>query len=201
MSKTTRRVFVVLALAVSLFFLLPLSLHAFLASIGVAQSAKAAAWVTLVVAAGAAVGLGWALRRDIRRARKAFLAAEDRRAVKRGSFKCVVPEILGQFVVFPVRVERRGQLQSRIVALDDDALRVDLSTDHGRGHDSAVALKALLEAALLPHFHQAEIVAYQGKDAGPTGLAAGLALNTGRKDLNLGLNCGRMLMDLASGCR
>lgn len=187
------------SLCISLYFLLPFSVHAFLESVGLKHSRKATILITLGASMVVCGCLGWAMQRDLARARREFIEARRRQAIRRASFKCVMPQVFGEFVVFPVRVDRRGQKRSRIVALDDLFLRVELHTDHDVGTDSATALKELLQAELLPRFdNNADIVTFQGKDAGPTGLAAGLALKGPRRDPSLGVACGRALMDLAS---
>lgn len=199
MSTTTRRILILASLCVSLYFLLPFSVHAFLESIGLKQSRKATILITLGASMIVCGCLGWAMQRDLARARIEFIEARRKLALRRASFKCVTPQVFGQFVVFPVRVDRRGQKRSRIVALDELFLRVELRTNHDAGADSASALKELLQAELLPRFNNnADIVTFQGKDAGPTGLAAGLALKGPRRDPSLGVACGRALMDLAT---
>jgi len=57
-----------------------------------------------------------------------------------------------------------------------DALLVELNTNYGAHVDSKKALRSALEAALLPKIAGIDIIIFQGKDAGPTSLAAGVAL-------------------------
>ena len=107
--------------------------------------------------------------------------------------------------MFPVRVVRRGVAASRVVALDKDALRVELDTttrdEEGRP-DTEGSLRRLLETALLPRFPAcgAEVVTFAESGAGPTGLAGGLALAGGAPpDFTLGRKVGCYLMDAAGG--
>jgi len=95
---------------------------------------------------------------------------------KRQSYKCIRPQgPPGQFVVFPVRVLRRG-VPTRFIDITEDALLVELNTNYGAHVDSEKALRSALEATLLPKIAGIDIIIFQGKDAGPTSLAAGVAL-------------------------
>ena len=150
------------------------------------------------------VAVAWlyAYANDTEESRRRRDAAFSRRALKSQTFKCVSPQVPGEFVVFPVRVRKRGVAASRVVSLEADELRVELDTrarDAEGKIDSEGSLRALLEAALLPRFEAgaAEIVTFQGADGGPTGLAGGLALN--RADFDLGRKVGCFLMDAAQG--
>ena len=148
------------------------------------------------------VALAWAYGNDTELSRMTRAQAFSERALKKQTFKCVAPQVPGEFVVFPVRVYKRGVKASRIVSLEADELRVELDTrqrDAQGKIDSAGSLRRLLEAVLLPRFQDgaAEIVIFQGSDSGPTGLAGGLGVSSA--DFELGRKVGCFLMDAAQG--
>lgn len=135
--------------------------------------------------------------REIRRART------SEKALRKQSFKCVAPQVPGKFVVFPVRVVRRGVDASTIVSVEADEVRVELDTrkrDADGAIDSEGSLRRLLEARLAPALANASIVTFQGRDSGPTGLSAGLAID-GPPDFDLGRKVACALMDAAGGVK
>ena len=134
----------------------------------------------MAVVCGLILLFGYA--RDRRRDKRRTTASQSQRAIKSQTFQCVAPQTPGEFVVFPVRVARRGVAASRVVSLDGEELRVELDTkqrDAAGRLDTEASLRSLLEAALLPRFPTgaAEVVTFYGE--GPTGLAGGLALRRG----------------------
>ena len=197
-----RRLAIAGTLIIGLGALFPWALAQAMRAHGVDDHHYHARRTTAVVAVVCGLILLFGYARDRRRDRARTRGAQSQRAIKSQTFQCVAPQTPGEFVVFPVRVARRGVAASRVVSLEADELRVELDTrarDAEGKIDSEGSLRALLEAALLPRFEAgaAEIVTFQGADGGPTGLAGGLALN--RADFDLGRKVGCFLMDAAQG--
>lgn len=185
------------ATLVAIFFLLPFSLSRFLGIFVDAQDAQRYTSTTKWLVAGvAAVMLGWTLRNDLRRTKRLVEEARRRHQLKRKAFKAIQPQIPGRFCVFPVCVHRRFVPTSKIVALEDTALAVELATDTTVAAvqtATETALKALLDGTLGDP-DKYEVVVFQGRDAGPTGLAAGVALKHGWNP-SLPSHVGSILMD------
>ena len=204
LSPRTRHVLISVSLLLSFSFLFPFALSQTLQVHGMkeAKAYRFAYGVSGLLFCCFAVAWLYAYASDTEESRRRRDAAFSRRALKSQTFKCVSPQVPGEFVVFPVRVRKRGVAASRVVSLEADELRVELDTrarDAEGKIDSEGSLRALLEAALLPRFEAgaAEIVTFQGADGGPTGLAGGLALN--RADFDLGRKVGCFLLDAAQG--
>mmetsp|Transcript_2984 Transcript_2984/g.11355 ORF Transcript_2984/g.11355 Transcript_2984/m.11355 type:complete len:302 (-) Transcript_2984:265-1170(-) len=246
-ARRNGRLVTAVALGASLFVIFPLSLARFLDTFHYygPGEAHSLAW-TISTRVGVLVGVVGlcAFGRDCAASRHNARIACSREALKRQSFKCITPQIPGLFVVFPVRVVRRGVAHARVVAVDDDAVRVELDTDADAGVDSEAALRTFLEEALAPGLvapssssgasssgassstatekndtaasASFEIVTFVGKkDAGPTSLAAGVAMSPtvsttatthpqqrhhkagGGGDPALAARVGKRLMDLA----
>ena len=197
-----RRLAIAGTLMIGLGALFPWALAQAMRAHGVDDHHYHARRTTGVVAVVCALILLFGYARDRRRDKRRTTASQSRRAIKSQTFQCVAPQTPGEFVVFPVRVARRGVAASRVVSLDGEELRVELDTkqrDAAGRLDTEASLRSLLEAALLPRFPKgaAEVVTFYGE--GPTGLAGGLALRRGAPDFALGRKVGCYLMDAVSG--
>ena len=89
-------------------------------------------------------------------------------ALKKQAFKCVVPQIPGRVVVFPVIVDAVGG-EARVVSVDVDAVHVELDA---RDRD---ALARLMSKVLLRCFERGRAKLFVLED-GPTGLAVAFDL-------------------------
>lgn len=197
-----RRLAIAVTLVTSLCATFPWALAQALQAHGVEDAHRKAKSTVGVLAAGCALLLVFGYARDRSRDKTRTRHAQSQRALDHQTFQCVRPQTPGAFVVFPVRVVRRGVAASRVVALNGDELLVELDTaqrDAAGQVDSEGSLRRLLEAALLPRFPSdtAEVVTFYGE--GPTGLAGGLALRRGGPDFALGPKVGRYLMDAVAG--
>ena len=195
-----RRLAIVGTLIIGLGALFPWALAQAMRAHGVDDHHYHARRTTGVVAVVCGLILLFGYARDRRRDGARRQGSQSRRAIKSQTFQCVAPQTPGEFVVFPVRVARRGVAASRVVSLDGEELRVELDTkqrDAAGRLDTEASLRSLLEAALLPRFPKgaAEVVTFYGE--GPTGLAGGLALRRGAPDFALGRKVGCYLMDAA----
>ena len=196
-----RRLAIAGTLIIGLGALFPWALAQAMRAHGVDDHHYHARRTTGVVAVVCGLILLFGYMRDRRRDKRRTTASQSQRAIKSQTFQCVAPQTPGEFVVFPVRVARRGVAASRVVSLDGEELRVELDTkqrDAAGRLDTEASLRSLLEAALLPRFPKgaAEVVTFYGE--GPTGLAGGLALRRGAPDFALGRKVGCYLMDAAS---
>ena len=197
-----RRLAIAGTLIIGLGALFPWALAQAMRAHGVDDHHYHARRTTGVVALVCGLILLFGFMRDRRRDKRRTTASQSQRAIRSQTFQCVAPQTPGEFVVFPVRVARRGVAASRVVSLDGEELRVELDTkqrDAAGRLDTEASLRSLLEAALLPRFPKgaAEVVTFYGE--GPTGLAGGLALRRGAPDFALGRKVGCYLMDAVSG--
>ena len=188
-----RRLAIAGTLIIGLGALFPWALAQAMRAHGVDDHHYHARRTTGVVAVVCGLILLFGYARDRRRDKRRTTASQSQRAIKSQTFQCVAPQTPGEFVVFPVRVARRGVAASRVVSLDGEELRVELDTkqrDAAGRLDTEASLRSLLEAALLPRFPTgaAEVVTFYGE--GPTGLAGGLALRRGAPDFALGRKVG-----------
>lgn len=204
MSARTRHVLIGLVLVLSFSALFPFALSQTLQVHGMKarRAYKCAYGVSLLLFCCFAVAMLYAYGNDTEEGRRRRNFAFSQRSLKGQTFKCVAPQVPGEFVVFPVRVRKRGVAASRVVSLDGDVLMVELDTrvrDAEGKIDSTGSLEALLRAVVLPRFPSghADVVVFQGSDSGPTGLAGGVAVKAA--DFDLGRKVGCFLMDAALG--
>ena len=130
-----RRLAIAGTLIIGLGALFPWALAQAMRAHGVDDHHYHARRTTGVVAVVCGLILLFGYARDRRRDRARTRGAQSQRAIKSQTFQCVAPQTPGEFVVFPVRVARRGVAASRVVSLDGEELRVELDTkrrDAGR---------------------------------------------------------------------
>lgn len=205
LTRAQRWLGIVTVLALSLGWLFPFALSQVLGMHGMAPAAawRAAYRVSACLGVGVLLALACGRANDTAANREVRRLRTSERALRKQTFKCVAPQVPGEFVVFPVRVVRRGVAASRVASVEADEVRVELDTkarDASGKIDSEGSLRRLLEAVLVPRFAGSEVVTFQGADSGPTGLAAGLGIpKAGGPDFDLSRKVGCALMDAAGG--
>ncbi|CAN0263147.1 unnamed protein product [Ectocarpus sp. 6 AP-2014] len=155
----------------TVFYVLPMSMHvAFGADIPPSTYFGMAVLIGLPIFGFIAFEM-WKTLGDNRRVRKERRKLE---AIEAQSFGCIRPQVLDSFVVFPVRVSKRGCAGSSWVELGEQAVAVNLcaAAKISGAVDTEGPLRRLCEATF---GSELDVIVYcGGGTAGPTGLAVGV---------------------------
>ncbi|CAM9199817.1 unnamed protein product [Ascophyllum nodosum] len=152
-------------------YMLPTSLHL---AFGPDLPAYTYPAIALVLGLPASCYMGaimWYAAAENRRIRKAKRQME---AIEEQTYGCIQPQVLDSFVVFPVRVNKRGCSASSWVEIGEQAVVVNLcaSLKVTGAVDTEGPLRRLCEATFGEDL--GVIVYCGGGKAGPTGLAVGV---------------------------
>ncbi|CAM9242402.1 unnamed protein product [Scytosiphon promiscuus] len=158
-------------IAVTLFYILPMSMHlAFGTDIPPYTYFAMSVLIGLPIVGFIAFEM-WKTLAENRRIRN---ERRKKEAIDEQSFGCIQVQVLDSFVVFPVRVNKRGCTSSAWVEMGEDAIVANLcaAVKLTGAVDTEGPLRRLCEATFGPDL---EVIVYcGGGTSGPTGLAVGV---------------------------